>query len=132
MTFANLLTLLPTLQHLAWVTAPVLVAYFALSLFFGLYICAVALYQQHIMHTLPRAGYIFGAPWLLVMITVDIFFQYTIVAAIYREWPPRGEYTVTKRLQRWKRTAPTSLRGRWSANLCKLLNLFTPPQAPHC
>jgi hypothetical protein len=64
------------------------------------------------------------------MIVVDVFFQYTLVSLLYREWPQ--EPTVTQRLSRWKRTDPASLRGRWSMNLCKLLNLFTPPSAPHC
>lgn len=120
---------LPYSKHVA-LAALVLVC--AMSLFFALYVCAVSLYQQHLNKTLPVAGYVLGAPWLVLMLLVDVAFQYTLVSALYREWPPRGEWTVTRRLSRWKRTDPASLRGRWSMNLCKLLNLFTPPSAPHC
>jgi hypothetical protein len=90
------------------------------------------MYQQHLSGRLPRAGYVLGFPWLVTMLLVDVLFQYTLVSLLWREWPPRGEWTVTRRLSRWKRTSPESLRGRWSLNLCKLLNLFTPPEAPHC
>lgn len=71
-------------------------------------------------------------PWVLGMLIIDVFFQYTIVSLIYRELPQRNEFTVTKRLSRWKHTDPESLRGRWSINLCKFLNLFTLTTSPHC
>jgi hypothetical protein len=106
--------------------------YIASATFFVGYVASVNIYQQHLNGTLPMAGYVLGAPFLALFLLMDVFFQYTVFSVAYMEWPPKKEYTVTARLKRWKQTDPTSLHGRWSTNLCKLLNLFTPPNSPHC
>lgn len=110
----------------------ILGVYAILATFLGLYVYAITVYQAHLNKTLSKAGYIVGAPGVATMLLVDVVFQYTIVTLLWWEWPRQNEYTVTRRLKRWKQTLPLSRRGRWSANVCKLLNIFTPPGAPHC
>jgi hypothetical protein len=107
-------------------------SYLSISLFFGLYVASIGIYQQHLAGTLPAWGYILGGPIVAALLIIDVFFQYTFVALVYREWPPRKEYTVSERLARWKHTAEDTREKRWSIKVCKLLNLFTPPSAPHC
>lgn len=110
----------------------VLNLFFQAVIFFGLYVAAINMYRVYLLGLMPKWGYVLSWPWVLVMLVVDVIFQYTVFSALYREWPKSKEWTVTQRLSRWKRTDPTSLRGRWSMNLCKLLNLFTPAKEPHC
>lgn len=110
---------------------PLLYFYGACALFFGLYVVAVQLYMLHLHKKLPLAAYVLGAPFVAAMLVVDVFFQYTLFSLLYREWPAKKEWTVTQRLSRWGRTDPDSLRGRWSANICKMLNLFSPFEK-HC
>lgn len=102
------------------------------SVFFGFYVAAINIYRVHLLKKMPLWGYVLGGGWVIGMLIIDVSFQYTVFSALYREWPPRGEWTVTQRLSRWKKTDPESLRGRWSLNICKLLNLFTPADEPHC
>jgi hypothetical protein len=105
--------------------------YLALFLFFTGYVITVQLLALHARGKLPWPGYVFGLPWVVIGVALDVVFQYTVFAALYREWPPKKEYFVTKRLRRWKATDPTSQRGVWSAKLCKFLNLFD-PSGEHC
>jgi hypothetical protein len=103
----------------------------ALYVFFALYVLTVSLYGVHLRGKLNWAGYLFGWPWVLVAYIVDIFFQYTVFTVLYWEIPPRGEWTVSRRLSRWKRNDPLSRRGTWSRKLCSFLSVFD-PKGDHC
>lgn len=100
------------------------------SVFFGLYVAAINIYQQHLQGTLTPAGYILGGPVVAAMLAIDVFFQVAVFTFIYYEIP--REWTVTERLSRWKHTTSIDRRKHWSVQLCKLLNLFTPANQPHC
>jgi hypothetical protein len=103
-----------------------------MCLFFFLYVGSIQLYQLHLLKKLPMWGYILGGQFVALMMVVDVSFQYTVFALLYREWPPKKEYTVTQRLQRWCDSGQDTLRMRWSLKLCAFLNLFTAPGSPHC
>jgi hypothetical protein len=102
----------------------------AIYVFFALYVLTMALYRVHIRGAMPRAGYILGWPWVALAFVVDFLFQYTVFALLYRECPPSGEHTVTRRLSRWKSYPEDTLRRRWSVKLCRFLSLFS--DGPHC
>ncbi len=98
---------------------------------FGLYVITMALYGVHLRGRMSWAGYLLGWPWVLVAYVADVTLQYTLASVVFRELPPRGEWTVSRRLSRWKRDDPLSRRGVWAAKTCRFLSVFD-PKGDHC
>ena len=102
-----------------------------LYLAFALYVLTMALYGVHLRGRLMWAGYLLGWPWVLVAFVGDVTLQYTLASVVFRELPPAGEWTVSRRLSRWKRDNPLSRRGTWARKICSFLSVFD-PKGDHC
>ena len=99
--------------------------------FWCLYVLVMGVYRAHLSGRLSRAGYLLGLPWVAIGYLVDIFAQYTVASVFFLDWPRRGEYLVTDRLQRYVR-----IRHGWRYRKAKwicdhLLDIFD-PSGDHC
>jgi hypothetical protein len=72
--------------------------------FWALYVLVMGIYRAHLSGRLSRAGYVLGLPWVILGYLVDVFAQFTVATVLFADWPRRGEWLVTDRLQRYMRT----------------------------
>lgn len=54
-------------------------------------------------NTLPRAVKVLAIPAVLLAITLDVLFNYTIACVVFLKLPARGEWTFSQRVGNYKR-----------------------------
>lgn len=113
-----------------WAIAPLAILLF-LWVFWGLYVLVMGVYRAHLSGRLSAASYAMGLPWFVCGYLVDVFAQYTVASVFFLDWPPRGEWLVTDRLQRY-----IKLESGWRYQKAKwictnLLDVFD-PSGDHC
>ena len=99
--------------------------------FWALYVMVMGVYRAHLSGRLSKAGYVLGLPWVITGYLVDILTQFTLATLFFADWPRRGEWLVTDRLQRYVR-----IRHGWRYRKAKwicdhLLDVFD-PSGEHC
>lgn len=101
-------------------------------IFYYLFVFAMAIYRAYLNKVLKKWQYVVFAPPLLILVFMDYFFNYTIAVIGFWQWPPKGDYTLSDRMQTYHNAEPNTKRGKFSAFVCDdFLNLFD-PTGKHC
>ena len=69
------------------------------------------------------------APVTVLALLIDVAANHTELALLLWEWPRRGEWTFSTRLERLVLT--TGWRGRVACGIARVLNWLAPPGHPH-
>lgn len=80
-------------------------------------------------HALPKLVKVIAIPGVLIAVTLDIIFNWTVGTAVFLRLPARGEYTFSQRIGNYKR------RIDWRAPIASWIctNLLDPFEAGgHC
>ena len=133
---STVVDVLSTLQLLGFPVAKTAIAiasvYLWLAVFFGLYVAVMGLYRVKLRGQLSRFVWVFGGPFVVLGIVVDVVSQYTLACLFFFGLPARREHTVTARMQRLRHDDPTGWRGRLAAYICESGLDPIDPSGDHC
>lgn len=100
--------------------------------FWYVYVLVMGFYRAHLAGTMRWYTYVLASPALIVGYLTDIFAQYTVATIYFRDWPAKGEFLVTDRLQRYLKNPNDYSRYKTAKFICeKFLDIFD-PRGKHC
>ena len=101
--------------------------------FWLLYVLVMGLYRAHLAGRLGPLATALALPAVVLAYLVDLLANWTIAAAIFREWPRHPLELVTDRLGRYLVSQDgRSYQRRWAVWLCTTLLDPLDPTGQHC
>jgi site-specific recombinase len=105
---------------------------FYLWAFWHLYIFTMGIYRAKLAGTLTTQTKILAFPSVLVAALIDVITQFTLAIIVFRDWPKKGEWLVTARLERYLHQ-PSGWRKVLAQRICIMfLDPFNYSDEAHC